>query len=105
GGSNSGFAVSNSRRRFAETVEIIIIGSAFHIRFAADFTDKTLHRAPVGSIIHQHEMQADLQWLPLALILLLEGCAEGLIGTFFKLRALSRLFLAAGMAHIKIIVH
>jgi hypothetical protein len=46
--------------RHIDAVEIVIIGRAFYIRLVADLRNETFHGPPVGAIIHQYEMKAEL---------------------------------------------
>ena len=74
-------------------------------RLDADLAGKALKRVPVGAVIHQREVEAELQRNALALILRVEGGAERLIGPVRELVRLARPLEAAGMPDIEIVVH
>lgn len=67
-------------------VKIIIISRAFDIGLVADFRDQSFHGTPIGAVIHQNEVKAELQRNALAVILLVECSAKSLVGTVLELR-------------------
>src|SRR5690606_4322702 len=81
------------------------IGDAADIYQATDLGDEAFHRLPVGAAVHLDEVQADLQRDAVALVLPVEGGAEGGIGALLEGGRAAGVLDAGGMADEKVVVH
>ena len=77
--SSAAGACASAARLARPRRQIVAVARADHIGLDADLFGEALQRSPVGAVIHQREVEAELQRNALALILRVERGAERLV--------------------------
>jgi hypothetical protein len=92
-------------RLLRRSLQICPVADAPHAVAGAGVFRKTLQRAPVGAVVHQGEVEPDLERQPLARELIVERLREGLPGACLERTIGIAALQTARMAHEEVVIH